>query len=239
VIGSPLEGETLWQIGPVPISSAVVVTWVIMLVLVLGARLATARLALRPSRRQAALELLVDTLDTQIRETMQADPAPYRALIGTLFVYVLVANWSSLVPGVEPPTARLETDAALAGIVFAATIVYGLRVHGVRGYLASFAEPGLLMVPLNLVEQITRIFSLMVRLFGNVVAGVFVVGIALSLAGLFVPIPFMALELLIGAIQAYIFSVLAMVFIGAAVYQEPAAAAGHEPSSPTNRREHP
>ncbi|HOM12942.1 MAG TPA: F0F1 ATP synthase subunit A [Rubrivivax sp.] len=237
--GSPLAAEALWQLGPVPISSAVVATWVIMLVLVLGARLATLRLSLRPSRLQAALELLVDTLDAQIRETVQSDPAPYRALIGTLFVYVLAANWSSLVPGVEPPTARLETDAALAGIVFFATIVYGLRAHGLRGYLASFAEPGLLMVPLNLVEQITRVFSLMVRLFGNVVAGVFVVGIALSLAGLFVPIPFMALELLIGAIQAYIFSVLAMVFIGAAVQQEGAAPAGREPSQTTNRRELP
>lgn len=217
MIGSPLRTDVLFHLGPVPISSAVAVTWGIMLVLVLGSWLSTRRLSLRPSRWQAALELLVETIDGQIRDTMQVDPAPYRALVGGIFLYVLVANWSGLVPGVEPPTAHLETDAALAGIVFFATIVFGLRARGVRGYLATFAEPGWLMVPLNLVEQITRTFSLMVRLFGNVMSGVFVVGIALSLAGLIVPIPFMALDLLTGAIQAYIFSVLAMVFIGAAV----------------------
>lgn len=232
MIGSPLQTETLFRLGPVPISAAVAVTWGIMLMLGLGAWLATRRLSLRPSRTQAVLELLVNTIDSQIRDTMQVAPAPYRALVGTLFLYVLVANWSGLVPGVEPPTAHLETDAALAGIVFFATLVFGLRARGVRGYLASFAEPGWMMVPLNLVEQITRTFSLMVRLFGNVMSGVFVVGIALSLAGLIVPIPFMALDLLTGAIQAYIFSVLAMVFIGAAVQPPAPSPARTSPSEP-------
>ena len=194
MIGSPLRTNVLFHLGPVPVSSAVAVSWGIMALLVLGAWLATRRLALRPSRTQAVLELLVETIDAQVHDTMQVDPAPYRALIGSIFLFVLAANWSGLVPGIEPPTAHLETDAALAGIVFFATIVFGLRARGVRGYLASFAEPGWLMVPLNLVEQVTRTFSLMVRLFGNVMSGVFVVGIALSLAGLIVPIPFMALR---------------------------------------------
>lgn len=237
MIGSPLRSDVLFQLGPVPISTAVAVTWGIMLVLVLGSWLSTRRLSLRPSRWQAALELLVETIDGQIRDTMQVDPAPYRALVGGIFLYVLVANWSGLVPGVEPPTAHLETDAALAGIVFFATIVFGLRARGVRGYLATFAEPGWLMVPLNLVEQITRTFSLMVRLFGNVMSGVFVVGIALSLAGLIVPIPFMALDLLTGAIQAYIFSVLAMVFIGAAVQPSSASHKRTQTPEPSNRRD--
>lgn len=237
MIGSPLRTDVLFHLGPVPISSAVAVTWGIMLVLVLGSWLSTRRLSLRPSRWQAALELLVETIDGQIRDTMQVDPAPYRALVGGIFLYVLVANWSGLVPGVEPPTAHLETDAALAGIVFFATIVFGLRARGVRGYLATFAEPGWLMVPLNLVEQITRTFSLMVRLFGNVMSGVFVVGIALSLAGLIVPIPFMALDLLTGAIQAYIFSVLAMVFIGAAVQPSSTSHARTQTPEPSNRRD--
>ncbi len=130
---------------------------------------------------------------------------------------MLIANWSSLVPGIEPPTAHLETDAALALIVFAATIYFGIRMRGWRGYLATFAEPTWVMIPLNIVEQITRTFSLIVRLFGNVMSGVFVVGIVLSLAGLLVPIPLMALDLLTGAVQAYIFAVLATVFIGAAI----------------------
>ncbi|SFB37389.1 ATP synthase A chain [Azotobacter beijerinckii] len=98
-----------------------------------------------------------------------------------------------------------------------ASIGYGIASQGLRGYLRTFAEPSWVMIPLNIVEQLTRTFSLLVRLFGNIMSGVFVLGIALSLAGLLVPIPFMALDLLTGAIQAYIFSVLAMVFIGAAV----------------------
>lgn len=235
MIGSPLRTDVLFHLGPVPISSAVAVSWGIVAALALGSWLATRRLSLRPSRTQAVLELLVETIDGQIRDTMQVDPAPYRALIGSIFLFVLTANWSGLVPGIEPPTAHLETDAALAGIVFLATIVFGLRSRGVRGYLATFAEPGWLMVPLNLVEQITRTFSLMVRLFGNVMSGVFVVGIALSLAGLIVPIPFMALDLLTGAIQAYIFSVLAMVFIGAAVHPAPPSLAPDAPASSDRR----
>jgi F-type H+-transporting ATPase subunit a len=146
-----------------------------------------------------------------------AAAGPYRGLIGSLFLFILAANWSELVPGIEPPTANLETDTALALLVLVASVGYGIARRGLRRYLRAFAEPSWLMVPLNLVEQITRTFSLTVRLFGNVMSGVFVIGIALSLAGLLVPIPFMALDVLTGAIQAYIFSVLAMVFIGAAV----------------------
>jgi len=218
MIRSPLTHETLFWIGPLPISHAVVVTWALMALLGIGSWWLTRRLALHPSRLQAVLELLVTTLDAQIRDTMQvAAAAPYRGLIGSLFLFILAANWSELVPGIEPPTANLETDTALALLVLVASVGYGIARRGLRRYLRAFAEPSWLMVPLNLVEQITRTFSLTVRLFGNVMSGVFVIGIALSLAGLLVPIPFMALDVLTGAIQAYIFSVLAMVFIGAAI----------------------
>lgn len=218
MIHSPLTHETLFWIGPLPISHAVVVTWALMALLGIGSSWLTRRLALHPSRLQAVLELLVTTLDAQIRDTMQVAAAgPYRGLIGSLFLFILAANWSELVPGIEPPTANLETDTALALLVLVASVGYGIARRGLRRYLRAFAEPSWLMIPLNLVEQITRTFSLTVRLFGNVMSGVFVIGIALSLAGLLVPIPFMALDILTGAIQAYIFSVLAMVFIGAAI----------------------
>jgi F-type H+-transporting ATPase subunit a len=177
------------------------------------------------------IETIVAAIDEQIADTMQVDPAPYRALIGTIFLYVLTANWSSLVPGVEPPTAHIETDAALALIVFVATIAYGIRSRGLVGYLKTFAEPSWIMIPLNLVEQVTRTMSLFVRLFGNVMSGVFIIGIVLSLAGLLVPIPLMALDLLTGAVQAYIFAILATVFIGAAVSEE------HPHSPPAPKQE--
>ena len=151
---------------------------------------------------------------------MRAAPTPYVPLIGTLFLFILVANWSSLIPGVEPPTAHVETDAALGLIVFCSIIYFGIRARGFGGYLKTFAEPSIVMIPLNIVETFTRTFSLIVRLFGNVMSGVFIIGIVLSLVGLLVPVPLMALELLIGAIQAYIFTVLAMVFIGSAVKRE-------------------
>ena len=226
---SPLQTTALFHVGPAAITEPVIITWVIMAVLVAFAVAVTRRLALVPSQAQTVLEIMVGAIDEQIRGTMQVEPGPYRALIGTIFIFILIANWSSLIPGVEPPTAHLETDAAFAAIVFCATIFYGIRTRGLSGYLATFAEPTWIMIPLNIVEQITRIFSLIVRLFGNIMSGVFIGAIVLSLAGLFVPIPFMALDVLTGAIQAYIFTVLAMVFIGAAVAEE-------KQESPTNHK---
>jgi len=229
---SPLAHVTLLHIGPVPITETVLVTWGIMAALSLGGLLLTRRLALAPAAPQAALELLVEAVDSQIRDTMRVEPGPYRAFIGTLFLFIFTANWSMLVPGIEPPTATLETDAALACLVFLAVIWFGIRAGGVRGYLASFAAPNPIMIPLNFVESLTRSFSLLVRLFGNVMSGVFVIGIVLSLAGLLVPIPLMALDLLTGAVQAYIFAVLAMVFIAQAVGEaKPAATLPNEGTS--------
>lgn len=226
---SPLVLEPLFHLGPVPITAPVVTTWAIVAIAGVGSAIATRRLSLVPGRLQSALELLVEAIDGQLRDTLGTDPTPYRPLIGTIFLYVLVANWSGLIPGVEPPTAHLETDAALAAIVFAATIGHGIAVRGFLGWLKTFAEPSWVMIPLNLVEQITRTFSLVVRLFGNVMSGVFVVGIVLSLAGLLVPIPLMALDLLTGAVQAYIFAVLATVFLGAAIGDARPPGAGGEP----------
>ncbi len=214
---SPLESAVLFHIGPVPVAEPVVVTWGIMAALVLGSWALKRRLRRDPSPVQSAAELIADILDGQIRDTMQTEPGPYRAFVGGLFLFILAANWSSLIPGVEPPTAALATDAALALLVFVAVIFFGVKAGGVRGYLGSFATPSPLMIPLNFVETITRTFSLLVRLFGNIMSGVFVIGIVLSLAGLIAPIPFMALDLLTGLVQAYIFAVLAMVFIAATV----------------------
>jgi F-type H+-transporting ATPase subunit a len=223
VIESPLVLKTLFTVGPVPVTEPVVVTWGLMAVLTVGGSLAARSLALSPSRYQAALELIVGAIADQIEGTMRVPPKPYVPMIGTLFLFILAANWASLVPGVEPPTAHIETDAALGLIVFCSIIYFGISTRGIGGYLRTFAEPSVVMIPLNLVETFTRTFSLIVRLFGNVMSGVFIIGIVLSLAGLFVPIPLMALELLIGAIQAYIFTVLAMVFIGSAVGRQRAA----------------
>ncbi|HVC50619.1 MAG TPA: F0F1 ATP synthase subunit A [Stellaceae bacterium] len=214
---SPLVSTVLLRVGPVTLTRAVVTTWAIIAVLGVGSWLATRRLAVRPGRRQTLLEIVVTGMLAQIEDVIRRNPRPYLPLLGTLFIFLVTANLSGLLPGVQAPTGKLETPAALALIAFGAVHVVGIRVRGPLGYLASFAKPKLIMLPLNIISEITRTFALMVRLFGNVMSGEFVIALVLAMAGLFVPIPLMALEILVGVVQAYIFTVLATVFIGAAV----------------------
>jgi F-type H+-transporting ATPase subunit a len=217
---SPLESPVVFQLGPVPFTQEVVTTWVILAVLGVGAYLSTRRLSARPAapvgRVQAGLEAIYVLLEDQIRGVVQTDPTPLVPFIGTLFVFLAVANLSSLVPGVKAPTASIETPAALALIVFFAVHAFGVRRKGALRYLKGFAQPSLVMLPLNVLSEVTRTFSMMIRLFGNMMSHEFILGIVATLVGLLVPIPFMALGILIGLIQAYIFAILATVFIGAA-----------------------
>jgi F-type H+-transporting ATPase subunit a len=213
---SPLASVILFHVGPVAITRPVVTTWALMIVLTAVSWLVTRNLKLHPDRRQAAIEAIVVGLGEQIGQIIRRDARPFLPLLGTLFIFLVAANVSGVLPGVEAPTGKLETPAALALIVFASVHYFGVRAHGVGGYLAGFAQPKLIMLPLNVLSEITRTFSLMVRLFGNVMSGEFVIALVVALAGLFVPVPLMVLELLVGLVQAYIFTVLATVFIGAA-----------------------
>lgn len=221
--------EPLLFLGPVPVAEAVVLSWAISLLLVVGLALACRRLELRPSRLQAVLELFIEVLDVQIRETTRMEPEPLRPLVGTLFLFILAANWSGLLPGLEAPTAKLEVDAALGATVFLAGIWFGIRHRGLIGYLRTFAEPSWVMIPFNVVDHLMRTLSMIVRLYGNILSGAFVLAIVLSLAGLLVPIPFMALEMLTGAVQAYIFTILGMVILGAGAGSESASGPKEEP----------
>jgi F-type H+-transporting ATPase subunit a len=214
---SPLFSTVLFHVGPIAITRPVATTWIIMLVLVVLSRLVTRRMHMQPDGRQALLESLVLGIGEQIESIIHKDARRYVPMLGTLFIYLAVANLCGVLPGVEPPTGKLETPLALALIVFFSVHYFGIRARGVRGYLASFAKPKLIMLPLNILSEVTRTFSLMVRLFGNVMSGEFVLALMIALAGLFVPIPLMVLELVVGVVQAYIFTVLATVFIGAAV----------------------
>jgi F-type H+-transporting ATPase subunit a len=214
---SPLASAILFHLGPIAITRPMVTTWVIIAVLALGSWVVTRRLALHPDRRQATLELIVTGIMGQVEEVIRKDARPFLPILGTLFIFLVAANLSGVLPGVEAPTGKLETPAALALIVFVSVHFFGVRARGPLGYLASFAQPKLIMLPLNIISEVTRTFSLIVRLFGNVMSGEFIIALIVGLAGLFVPIPLMALEILVGLVQAYIFTVLATVFIGAAV----------------------
>jgi len=214
--GSPLASEILFHLGPVPISEPVVTTWAIMAVLVALSWLGLRRATVHPNGLQSVLEILVEVLETQIRDIIRRDPWPYLPLLGTLFVFLVFANLSAILPSMEPPTGQIETPAALAAIVFLSVHYFGIRALGLGAYARRYTKPNLLLLPLNVLSEITRSFSLMVRLFGNMMSHSFVIAIVVFLSGLFLPIPFMLLGVLIGLIQAYIFTVLAAVFIGAA-----------------------
>ncbi len=213
---SPLAPDIVLHIGPVPIDRAVVTTWFIMAAIVLAARLALRRPG-STTPISAIPEILVQAIADQLREILRRDPWPFMPLLGSLFIFLVLANLAAVVPGGRPPTGHIETPAALAAVVFLSTHYYGVRTRGWRNYLGHYLEPSPLLLPLNLLSEATRTFSLMIRLFGNMMSHEFVIAIVVFLAGLLVPIPFLLLGILIGIIQAYIFTVLAAVYIGAAV----------------------
>lgn len=214
---SPLAPDILFHVGIVPISRAVVTTWAIMAMLTGLSWLGLRRAKVHAGTLQTVLEIAVGTLEKQIHEIIRRDPWPFLPLLGTLFIFLVFANLSAIVPGMKPPTGHIETPAALAAIVFLSVHYFGIRSRGLRAYGRRFTKPNLLLLPLNVLSEVTRTFSLMIRLFGNIMSHEFVIAIVVFLAGLFLPIPFMLLGILIGIIQAYIFTVLAAVFIGAAV----------------------
>lgn len=211
---SPLALTTLFRLGPVPITTPVVTTCAIIAGLGILSFFSTRRLAIEGGRWQAVLEILIIAIEQQISECIRGEVRRYLPFVATLFIFLAVANLSGALPGIKAPTAALQTDAALGLLVFGATQYYGVKSQGLGGYLRSFLKPTPIMLPLNIITQVTRSFSLMVRLFGNIMSGELVIGIILSLAGLLLPIPLMLLEVLIGVLQAYIFSILATVFIG-------------------------
>lgn len=214
---SPLAQDILFHLGPVPISRPVVTTWAIIVVLTATSWLGLHRPKIRAGTLQTVLEILVETLEKQVYEIIRRDPWPYLPLLGSLFIFLVFANLSAIVPGMKPPTGHIETPAALAVIVFLSVHYFGVRSRGLLNYGRRYIRPNPLLLPLNVLSEITRTFSLMIRLFGNIMSHEFVIAIVVFLAGLLLPIPFMLLGILIGTIQAYIFTVLTAVFIGGAV----------------------
>ena len=208
----------LWQHGFVKLNATIVTTWTLMLLLTVGARLITRRLTsdVSTSRWQAALEILVTGIDDQIKEVGLAVPEHYLAFIGTLFVFIATANLFTIIPGYEPPTSSLSTTAALAMCVFVAVPLFGIGRRGWRRYLRSYLEPTALMLPFNLISELSRSLALAIRLFGNMMSGTMILAILLTITPFIFPVAMSALGLLTGMVQAYIFSILATVYIAAA-----------------------
>jgi len=209
-----------WRLGPVSINATLVFTWAIMLLLVVGSWLATRNLSgdLRLSRWQNLLEIVVANIREQIRATIQRPQTDkFLPFIGTLFIFIVVSNLLAVVPGYIAPTASLSTTTGLAICVFLAVPWYGIRDQGLKGYVRNYLEPTVFMLPFNVIGELSRTLALAVRLFGNIMSGAKIAAIFLALAPLIFPVFMQALGLLTGLIQAYIFAVLAMVYIAAAL----------------------
>jgi F-type H+-transporting ATPase subunit a len=207
----------LFRWGPIVLNATIISTWAVMALMVLGSKLVTRGLTTetRFSRWQNLMEVLVTGIREQIREISGQDPGEYLPFVGTLFLFVAVCNLLSIVPGYEAPTGSLSTTAALAACVFVAVPLYGIAHRGLS-YFAQYIKPSVFMLPFNIMGELSRTLALAVRLFGNVMSGTMIVGILLAVTPLVFPIVMQALGLLTGLIQAYIFAILAMVYIAAA-----------------------
>lgn len=214
IFGEPV----FWSLGPVPITATMATSIAIAAVLAAAAWWLRWSVRRRPHGTPAALALAtVEWLDGLVREVAGRPEPGLVTLSGSLFLYVAACNLSGLLPGVRAPTASLATTSALALVVFFAVPVAGVRARGLRGYLLGYFRPSPVLAPLHLVSELSRTLALSVRLFGNMMSGHLIVALLVALTGFLVPMPLMALEVLIGLLQAYIFAILATVYVGAAI----------------------
>ena len=208
-----------WQHGFLKLNGTIVFTWGVMLLLVIGSMLITRKLSmdLKRERWQNLLEMIVIGIMGQIKEVGLKQPAKYIGFLGTLFLFVAMANLCTIIPGFEPPTGSLSTTAALALCVLIAVPLFGIEDQGLGGYLKTYMEPTFLMLPFNIISEVSRTLALAVRLFGNMMSGAMIIGILLTITPFLFPIIMTLLGLLTGMVQAYIFSILAAVYIAAAI----------------------
>jgi F-type H+-transporting ATPase subunit a len=208
----------LWRHGFMTLNETILTTWVMMLLMTLGARLITRKLVTEGaiSRWQGALEIIVTGIEQQIKELGLEQAAKYLPFLGTLFLFVATCSLCIVIPGFQPPTGSLSTTAALALCVFVAVPLFGIAEQGFVGYLKTYTQPTFIMLPFNIISELSRTLALAVRLFGNMMSGVMIVGILLTITPFLFPIVMTTLGLLTGMVQAYIFSVLAGVYIAAA-----------------------
>ncbi len=227
----------VWQWRFATLNATILWTWALMALMAVGSWAITRNLSTGPSvsRWQNLLEVIVGYARKQTREIMRESPEPYLPFLGGLFLFIAVSNGLMIIPGYVPPTASLSTAAGLAICVFAAVPIFGVVKQGIGGFLRHYIEPTVFMLPFNLIGELSRTLALAVRLFGNVMSGTKIAAILAAVVPLFFPVVMQALGLLTGLIHAYIFAVLAAVYIASgseATDQE--SRAGGESDSPQN-----
>ncbi len=216
-----------WQHGFLKLNATILFTWGLMLVLAVGSKLITRKLStgLTRSRWQNLLEIIVTGIEMQIEDVGLRHPKKYLGFLGTLFLFVATASLCTVIPGYEPPTGSLSTTAALALCVFVAVPFFGIEEQGLGGYLEAYVRPTFIMLPFNIISELSRTLALAVRLFGNMMSGTMILAILLTITPLIFPVVMTVLGLLTGMVQAYIFGILAAVYIAAAT-QSPETRAG-------------
>ncbi len=209
------DSIVLARIDWLVLNATIVFTWLVMAILVAGAWLVTRNLRVRGkiSRWQVFLETTVGLIRSQIRDVTQQNPDKFLPLLGSLLLFISLSNFLAFVPGYYAPTGSLNTTGALAVCVFFAVPIYGVYLVGVKSYFRHYVEPVVFMLPFNILSEFSRTLALAVRLFGNVMSGTLLAAVLLSVAPLFIPIIMNAFQLLIGQIHAFIFAVLAAVYI--------------------------
>lgn len=215
--GGEFFPQVLIRLGPVEVTSTVLYGLIVSAILITLAVIVRVSLVRKPSAFSIVAECLVEHLEGIMRDMSGGDPHPYTPLLATLALFIGTSNLLGLVPGLRAPTADFSTTAALAVLVFLAVPFYGIRARGLSGYLHHYLEPTPLMLPLEIIAEFSRTLALAVRLFGNIMSEELVIGVLLLIAGFLVPVPIMMLAVLTGVVQAYIFAVLTMVYLSAAV----------------------
>lgn len=205
--------------GFVRITATLVFAWITTAVLVIGAFFLTRNLSsdAKISRKQNAVEALFTMIHGQISEISQGSSDKILPFAGTLFLFILASVLLSLIPGFMSPSGSLNTTIALTLCVFFAVPFYGISSQGLKGYLKDYLKPTWVMLPFNIISEISRAVSMAIRLYGNVMSSSIIVGILVTIVPLLFPVALQLLGLLTGVIQAYIFAVLAVVYISAAI----------------------
>lgn len=213
-----LKPHTVFYLGPIPVSSTVVNSWIVMAILFTLVILSTRRLTLVPSGVQHIPELILEFLYGVIDSVMGREGRKYIPLIGTLFIFILFLNLSWFIPEMKPPTMDLSTTAAFGVSTIICVQLIGIKNKGLGGYLKHFLEPIPALAPLNVIEELVKPVSLSLRLYGNMFGEEMVVVILFTLVPLFAPIPIQILGILMGFIQAFVFTLLTTTYIGSMVH---------------------
>ena len=215
------DDAVLFEYGIVKLNFTIVITWAVMLFMVIGSVCITRKLviATKVSRWQSILEMIVAGIRNQIEEIGLHKSKSYIGFLGTLFLFLFISNLLSVIPVYEPPTSSLSTTSALAVSVFFAVPIFNIMENGILTYLKSYVKPLPIMLPFHIISEFSRTLALAVRLFGNMMSGVVILGILITITPFVFPIVMTAFGLLTGSVQAYIFTILAAVFIGAAAQE--------------------